>query len=123
NRSWFYNGVMYSGANTRFAEVGDGTSHVFMIGETRYDIRAWPTSAKQDSCAYAACLVGTLDAINLYDDEGVHAMRGFSSYHPGGCYALMTDNSGHFVSETIDLAAYQQLGQREDGLPLRGIPD
>jgi prepilin-type N-terminal cleavage/methylation domain-containing protein len=122
-RSWFLNGVMYPGSDLRIAEVQDGTSNVFMIGETRYSTRDWPISAKQDSCAFASCLVATLDQINLYDDEGVHQMRGFSSHHPGGCHALMTDSSGHFVSETIDLATYQQLGQREDARPVGGLPE
>jgi prepilin-type N-terminal cleavage/methylation domain-containing protein len=122
-RSWFYNGVMYAGSELRLAEVQDGTSNVFMIGETRYTTREWPISAKQDSCAFASCLVATLDQINLWDGTGVHQMRGFSSHHPGGCQALMTDSSGHFISETIDLATYQQLGQREDGLPFGGLPD
>ena len=121
-RSWFVNGVMFAGSELRVAEVQDGTSHVFMIGETRYTTRDWPISAKQDSCAFASCLVATLDQINLYDDSGVHQMRGFSSHHPGGCHALLTDSSGQFVSETIDLAAYQQLGQRADGLPVGGLP-
>jgi prepilin-type N-terminal cleavage/methylation domain-containing protein len=122
-RSWFFNGVMYAGAELKLAEVQDGTSNVFMIGETRYTTRAWPISAKQDSCAFASCLVGTLDQINLWEGTGVHQMRGFSSHHPGGCQALMTDSSGHFISETIDLATYQQLGQREDGLPFGGLPE
>ncbi|MCC7474982.1 MAG: DUF1559 domain-containing protein [Pirellulales bacterium] len=119
-RTWFHNGVMYSGSNTRFSDIQDGSSKVFMVGESRYTWNPWAASAKQDSCAFSSCLVGALDPINLYDDTGVHSMRGFSSHHPGGCHAMMSDASGHFISETMDLAAYQQLAQREDGLPTGG---
>jgi len=46
--------------------------------------------------------------------QGLH-QRTFGSYHPGGCLFLMGDASVHFVSETVDLTIYQNLGIRDDG--------
>jgi len=121
-RTWFRNGILYSGSTTRIAEITDGTANVFLVGESRYTGAAWATSAKQDSCAFARNLAAALDPINLYFDSGVQSMRGFSSYHPGGCHMAMADGSVHFVEEFIDLAVYQQLGQRADSRPLGGLP-
>ncbi len=40
---------------------------------------------------------------------------GFSSYHPGGINCLLGDGSARFISQTINLEAYQHLGHRADG--------
>jgi hypothetical protein len=48
-------------------------------------------------------------------------MRTFGSNHPGGCHMVMGDSSVHFISETIDLAVYKQLGARNDELPAGGL--
>jgi prepilin-type N-terminal cleavage/methylation domain-containing protein/prepilin-type processing-associated H-X9-DG protein len=44
-------------------------------------------------------------------------MRGFGSRHTGGCNFAMCDGSVQFVSQTIDVNLYRQLGTRADGLP------
>jgi len=43
------------------------------------------------------------------------APGGFGSYHFGGCYFLLADGRLRFLSESIDLVVYQQLGNRADG--------
>jgi prepilin-type N-terminal cleavage/methylation domain-containing protein/prepilin-type processing-associated H-X9-DG protein len=119
DRSWFVNGILYSGSKTRTSHITDGTSRVFLVGESRYTGAVWAASAKQDTCALARCLAGTLDQINLYEgSSAAWQMRGFSSHHRGGCQMLMADGSAHFVRETIDLKIYQQLGQRADNMPI-----
>ncbi len=91
------------------AEITDGTSNVFLVGETRYTWSPWAASGKMDGCAFSQAFAGALDLINLYPGLTIKLMRGFSSYHPGGCHMLMADGSSHFVGESIDLAIYQQL--------------
>ncbi len=44
--------------------------------------------------------------------DGVFPAR---SYHPGGVVAAMCDASVRFISNTVDLAAYQGMGGRDDG--------
>jgi len=123
DRTWFSNGILFASSDIKIAEITDGTSNVFLVGETRYTYAPWAASGKLSSCAFAQCFAGALDPINLYPREGSNAlMRGFSSNHPGGCHMLMADSSSHFVSESIDLDIYQQLGQRNSGLPLEGLP-
>ena len=40
---------------------------------------------------------------------------GFSSYHPGGANFAFGDGSLRFISETISITVYEQLGNRQDG--------
>ncbi|WP_425614782.1 DUF1559 domain-containing protein [Anatilimnocola sp. NA78] len=120
-RGMYVTGMLYGGSKLGFRNATDGTANVFLVGESRYGSAAWAASAKQDSCAYARNLAGAQDAINLFKTQGVHDTRGFSSFHPGGAGFTMLDGSVHFISQNIDLAAYRQLGQREDALPTGGF--
>lgn len=120
-RAWWSNGLLHAGSKIALNTVRDGTTNVFMIGESRYGSAAWGASAKQDSCAYVRNLAGTMEQINLYPNTGVHETRGFSSFHTGGAHFCMGDGSTHFIRDTIDLAVYQQLGQRDDGRPVGGF--
>lgn len=119
-RGFYVSGILYGGSEVTFRDVTDGTSHVFMVGESRYGNAFWGSSAKQDNCAFSQNLAGAQDQINLFPYAGVHSTRGFSSFHPGGCQFAMVDGSVHFVTETIDLTVYQQSGQRDDGFPIEG---
>jgi prepilin-type N-terminal cleavage/methylation domain-containing protein len=123
-RAFWSNGALYSASNTKFADLLDGVSNVFLVGETRYASAPWSSSTKQDSCAFTRCLVGTWEQINLHDSQtrGQVATRGFSSFHVGGCHALLGDGSVHFISENIDLRTYQTLGIRNDKSPVGGLP-
>ena len=42
----------------------------------------------------------------------------FGSYHVGGAQFAMADGSVHFLSESIDMAVYRNLGARNDGNPV-----
>jgi prepilin-type N-terminal cleavage/methylation domain-containing protein len=120
-RGMYISGMLFAGSQVGFNDVMDGTSNVFMIGESRYGNAAWGASAKQDSCAYARNLAGAQDSINLYGGQGVHDTRGFSSYHHGGCHFTLVDGSVHFVSQNVDLNIYRTLARRRDGLPVGGF--
>lgn len=43
------------------------------------------------------------------------AVGGFSSYHPGGANFALGDGSVRYISETISMTVYDQLGNRQDG--------
>jgi prepilin-type processing-associated H-X9-DG protein len=113
--------MLYSGSKLRLSDAKDGTTNVFLVGETRYGGAAWAASAKQDACAFTRILAGAQEQINLHAGTGIHESRGFSSDHPGGANFLMADGSVHFVRETIDLNTYRQLGRRSDRLPTGGF--
>jgi prepilin-type N-terminal cleavage/methylation domain-containing protein len=119
-RGSYVTGVLYAGSYITFAAVTDGTSNVFMVGESRYGNAAWGASAKQDTCSYPRNVAGAQDSINLYPVQGVHDTRGFSSYHHNGCHFSFVDASVHFISQDIDLTLYRQLARRADGFPTHG---
>lgn len=49
------------------------------------------------------------------DRDGVYTAR---SRHPGGVMAAVGDGSTRFVSETVDLATWQNFGARDDGVAI-----
>ncbi len=121
-RAHWVSGILWAGSSLGTRDIKDGTSNVFIVGETRYATAAWGASAKQDTCTFPINLAGAQDPINLFPGTGIHSTRGFSSDHNGGCHFAMADGSVRFVTQNIDLAAYRQLGQRSDKLPLGGLP-
>jgi len=120
-RGSYVSGLLYAGSKHKLLDATDGTSNVFLVGESRYGGAAWGASAKQDSCSYPRNVAGAQDQINLYPNQGIHDTRGFSSYHFGGCHFALADGSVHFVRETIDLNTYRQMARRADGLPVGGF--
>ncbi|MDA1013819.1 MAG: DUF1559 domain-containing protein [Planctomycetota bacterium] len=120
-RASYVSGILFAGSSIRIRDITDGTSNVFMIGETRYGGADWGASAKQDACSYARNLAGAQESINLHASRGIHDTRGFSSMHTGGCHMGRADGSVHFTSENMNVTIYQQLGRRDDGLPIGGF--
>jgi prepilin-type N-terminal cleavage/methylation domain-containing protein/prepilin-type processing-associated H-X9-DG protein len=120
-RGMYVTGILFGGSRLGFRNVTDGTTNVFLLGESRYGSAAWAASAKQDSCAYARNVAGAQDAINLYKGTGVHDSRGFSSFHPVGANFALADGSVHFINQNINLTIYRERAQREDGLPSGGF--
>ena len=50
-------------------------------------------------------------------------MRGFGSFHTGGCFFAMADGSVQFVSQNMDVNVYRQVAGRADGLPASLVLD
>jgi prepilin-type N-terminal cleavage/methylation domain-containing protein/prepilin-type processing-associated H-X9-DG protein len=122
-RAHYVSGVLYGGSRVQMGHISDGTTNVFMVGESRYGDSTWGMSAKQDSCTLPRNIAGAHEQINLHPapQRGIFSTRGFSSYHTGGAHFAMCDGSVQFVSENINLATYQQLGKRNDKLPAGGF--
>jgi len=117
-RAFYINGVLFVGSRVRHTDITDGSTNVFLVGETKYTTSDWAVSGKFDSCAMVVSLAGAQDQINLYTTTGVHSTHTFGSYHPGGANFVMADGSVRFVNDAIDLNVYRQLATRNDGLPV-----
>lgn len=137
-RVFFNNGLLYSNSNTKFADILDGTSNVFLIGETKYCLNergrsdgihvGWASAGKRDDWGMPLNLAAAMLQINSYAKHGGNSdtlnymSRLFGSFHPGGCQFAFADGSVHFVSDTVDINIYQQTAVRDDGLPVGGLP-
>ncbi|PQO26039.1 prepilin-type cleavage/methylation domain-containing protein [Blastopirellula marina] len=141
------NGTLYRGSAHRFADITDGTSNTFLLGERnlRCAQGAWvgnrnmPGSGPQG----ADYTMGRISRpLNDPQNDSNQCVEGFASQHPGGALFAYADGSVHFISDTInysndgvdgnatqnntdppvldfsDLGIYQRLGIRSDGQPI-----
>lgn len=125
-RLFYRNGVLYHNSSTRLADLTDGQSNVFLVGETRYQSTnmGWASTSKLDFLGINYTLAAAKEPINSqqYNPTGWEQVSiMFGSQHVGGCHFALGDGSVRFVSENMSIEAYQQLGIRNDGLPLGGI--
>ena len=127
-RTFYYNGIFYPSSHIRLRDVTDGSSNVFMIGETRYSPLAgnyagsWAASPDRN---IPFSLVAADQPINgstsnpaTNSNMWTIMSRYMGSNHEGGCHVAMADGSVHFISENIDLALFRNLGARNDGTPV-----
>ena len=149
-RLFFENGILYVNSAIGTAQISDGTSNVFLVGETRFcntaagSIAVHNGSTKDQWC-WASTFRCTREApptlqvpwpsavvqinyppLDVWDPTTSTAfdypMLTFSSFHPGGCHVMMGDASVHFANENMDLLTFRELGARNDGEPLGGAP-
>jgi hypothetical protein len=128
------NGVLYGDSEVRFADILDGTSNTFAVGERC-----------EENTSFVWCGPGGLGSSN--NNAGYVRLKpnhatstyGFSSRHPGGTLFVMCDGAVNFISEDIDsdydgvtgtatdavfasnvadMGVYQWLGVRNDGMTL-----
>jgi prepilin-type N-terminal cleavage/methylation domain-containing protein len=122
-----YGGVCDQGTSAypkavRLAEVTDGTSNTYLLGErarkTDY-LRTWIRGYYHESdpgyLIYAAKNV--INPINS-DLSKYTSDSAFGSLHPGGCHFGIADGSVRFVPETIDLAIYYAMASRDGAEPV-----
>ena len=134
-RVWMNSGMIHHNSKVKMRDVTDGTSNVFLVGETKYQSTNqtnyqyytwassdWPRTVGSPAQVAAAELPinsgsHTPDVSHTFDIQS----RTFGSYHVGGCHFLMADGSAHFVSENVDLTLYRNLAKKSDGLPVGGF--
>ncbi len=134
-RVWMTSGTIYHNSKVKMRDLTDGTSNVFLVGETKYQstnqtISQYYTWASSDwprtlgSPAQVAAAVLPINS-GTHTPETAHTFdiqsRTFGSHHVGGCQFLMADGSIHFISENIDLTLYRTLAKRADALPAGGF--
>ncbi|MCA9219373.1 MAG: DUF1559 domain-containing protein [Planctomycetales bacterium] len=146
-RRFYNNGMLYQNSDTRFADVIDGLSGTFMVGEQRYQLLdggrpdghwlGWAATNRGGGSAVTGVLAAgqiEINACNCNGDthdttfasagqlppqgQGLH-QRTFGSYHPGGCQFTLGDASVRFVAETINLSVYHYLCIRNDQQPVQ----
>jgi prepilin-type N-terminal cleavage/methylation domain-containing protein len=114
------------------ADVVDGTTNTFMLGEmswnspiygTRY--RSWLRGGDSgNSNAYAVCarnIVTKINTAKLAPAIAPYQDMPMGSMHPGGCNFALGDASVRFLAESIDMNIYRALASRDGGEPVSGF--
>lgn len=120
-----WNGITNLNSSIGLAHITDGTSNVFLIGEKRTEQSTTlsytlaPDNRTSDAPYWRwgnyAC---RLTKFSMNQDLTAFAdnSANFGGPHVGGCQFLMCDGAVKFVSQNVDLATYQRIGQRADGV-------
>jgi prepilin-type N-terminal cleavage/methylation domain-containing protein len=129
SQSW-YNGVVFKRSEVTQADVPDGLTNTYLIGERyvnpdaysdfiagRYqcdDDQTWPMGYDFDINRWAI-LQPIQDTPGLSDCSGTM----FGSIHPGGFNVVVCDGSVHMINYAIDLETHRRLANRKDNRPVK----
>ncbi len=117
----------YVNPNRRFADILDGTSNTLFGGETVYNYRDFRWSAATPAphantvrfgtarwvVGYPAISLGT--TLKPFNVHTAAALGGFASMHGSGGNFLFGDSSVHFLSQSMDVVAYNAAATRAGG--------
>ncbi len=109
------------GYAAKIRDVTDGTSNTILMGEARsqcsdHQRHGWANV--NSNWLFTTAPINFETCLGGGGCNGVSnwaTSQGFKSRHVGGAHVLLCDGSVRFVSENIDYATYQTLGDRRDG--------
>ena len=125
-------GIFYPLSSVQFRDVIDGTSNTLFAGEIAGEMRGWARGSCNgcSSCsggggsqgfaravlrwwkAFPSCAHG---GFNRPVTNCCESLFQFSSPHVGGAHFAMSDGSGRFISQFIDVQVYKALITRAGG--------
>jgi len=111
-------GVFFWNSKIGMADIGDGTSNTFAVGERCITSAAgiWPAVRSNQNAGDAVTACNHRARLNTVIDS-------FSSRHDGGAHFALCDGAVRFINNDIDSqeggdapkGTYQKLGHRSDG--------
>ena len=118
-------GVVYGGSLIKLADVTDGTSNTYLIGEKYIGPNHYATgTATSDN---EAALIGDNGDISRWtyllpypDTPGYNTWYNFGSAHANGFQMAFCDGSVQMMNYTIDPLVHSYLGNRKDGEVIDG---
>jgi prepilin-type processing-associated H-X9-DG protein len=124
----------YSRNIVKMADITDGTSNTYLIGEKYVDADTYDNAEDvgDSGCAYighdwSICRWTYYDPTTpsnsyspMQDRSGSQSPYVFGSAHPVGLNMVFCDGSVHLIGYTIDSAIHALLGSRHDGEPIDG---
>lgn len=129
---WPTSGVFYCPSEVRAADISDGLSNTYLVGEKALFPDGYDTAASggDDDTMYAGQNVdslrvtypGTTGAMTVLgpDREGSDDWRNFGSAHAAGFNMVFCDGATREVNYSIELEVHRCLGNRQDGRVIDG---
>ena len=127
------NGVIYKFDEVRIANITDGTSNTYLLGEKYIDPlhyadgmdagdnQPFNTGYDLDSVRWSPWdAASNTYLVPAQDQEGVVNYFTFGSAHPSGFNMAFCDGSVHRLSFSIDPNIHACLCNRKDGRPIDG---
>jgi prepilin-type N-terminal cleavage/methylation domain-containing protein/prepilin-type processing-associated H-X9-DG protein len=121
-------GVFYGTSQTTVADIVDGTSNTYLLGEKYLNSDSYTsnTDAGDDQnmfTGYQDDIIrwtgpGNDPAYTPRQDQSADGIFVFGSAHGSGFNVAMCDGSVRMIGYDIDLETHRRLGNRHDGLPI-----
>ncbi len=108
-------GVFFLNSRVTKEDIRDGLKYTLFVGEKTIDggDLGWMSGTRATLRNTGTPMNDQIRSVAAPTDPLF--VGGFGSHHPLGANFIMGDGSASFVSEEIDDAIYQRLGNREDG--------
>ncbi len=122
------NGIAHQRSEVSLAQVRDGSSNTYMIGEKYLNPDKYSTGSDNGDNENLYVGVDNDHYRFTYPDFGsprqdrpsVENYSIFGSAHPSGWQAVFCDGSVHSMSYSLDAATHSRLGNRKDGQVIDG---
>ncbi len=125
---FWHSGVMYYRSEIRLAEITDGLTHTYLVGEkymnpddytagdTFDDNQSFYTGYEWDNHRLTTNRPGqNLVYTPRRDTPGIPSFYRFGSAHPGTWHVVFCDGSVQAIAYSIDAETHRRLGNRFDG--------
>lgn len=113
-------GVCYFHAVVVLAQIRDGTSHTYLVGEK--NVAQGTLDGGDDQGLFVGYDLDNTRWTKLpwtpLPDSSKPAYERFGSAHPSGCQFVFCDGSVKQISYSIDAEVHRRLGNRQDGRPI-----